>query len=434
MFYIIEKEEQLKELDKQKDCFIRFISYSNNFHPALTRLSLIYLRPLDSHKGYILCLNHNESLSLDQNLVFEWLNNNTKKLFVLDKKQALYYYNKPEQLYDINFIKQVNIDITNTCINYYYNKHTNLSNVNCLIPISKHYEESELIYNNIVDIINQFDLMFEESLNIFNFNNINTTNVFYQIEKNGLKLDKNAFIKHYSTSLIYPEFNLYRSKALTKYNLNTLTSRPSNSFNNINFAALNKDTNERECYIPENNLFVELDFQGYHPRLITELIGFDFPKNKNTYDVLGELLNVTKDKAKELTFKQIYGGVWNEYQNKPFFKDIVTYVDEMWDEFQYNGRIATKNKIFYKKELPNITPYKLFNYIIQSKETSTNVELLEELLYYLKDKNTKIVLYTYDAILLDYDKNEKILQDIIKILKYPVNIKKGTTYNNLTTI
>ena len=82
----------------------------------------------------------------------------------------------------------------------------------------------------------------------------------------------------------------------------------------------------------------------------------------------------------------------------------------------------------------NITPYKLFNYIIQSKETSTNVELLEELLYYLKDKNTKIVLYTYDAILLDYDKNEKILQDIIKILKYPVNIKKGTTYNNLTTI
>ena len=42
----------------------------------------------------------------------------------------------------------------------------------------------------------------------------------------------------------------------------------------INFAALNKNDGERKCYIPENDMFVEYDIQGYHPRLIGEMINF----------------------------------------------------------------------------------------------------------------------------------------------------------------
>jgi hypothetical protein len=264
----------------------------------------------------------------------------------------------------------------------------------------------------------------------FQFNNFRTANVFYNIEKNGVKVDKNCFIEHYNGKLTNPQFNLKRSKIYTQYNLYTTTSRPSNTFNGINFAALNKDNNERICYRPENDKFIELDFQGYHPRLIGEMVNWHFPKDINTYTLLGQLLGVTQQEAKELTFKQLYGGVWSEYQYKPFFKDVNMFIDDMWDTYQYGKRFVTENKIFMPDA--DMTRSKLFNYIVQSKETSTNVELLKLIFKLLEGKKTKLVLYTYDAFLFDYSNEDKeLIQELINILEYPVNIKQGKTYHGL---
>jgi hypothetical protein len=51
----------------------------------------------------------------------------------------------------------------------------------------------------------------------------------------------------------------------------------------------------------------------------------------------------------------------------------------------------------------------------------------------LKDKNTKIVLYTYDAILIDLDTDEnEVLEDIGNVFKkYKLEIKHsyGTNYD-----
>ena len=425
MFYIIEKSSQLSQLSFE-DCFVRFIPFNNNYHPALTELSLVYVRPLDSKKGYVLCLNHNESLSLSKDEVFNWLDT-LNKIWVLDKKQTLHWYNNSDKLFDVNFLEPVDIkSLDNACISYYYSKHNALPNVNCLIPISKHYEMCETLFNMALPIIKQYSLADEA----FSFQNFRTVDIFYHIEKNGIKVDKNCFIEYYNGRLTNPQFNLSRSKIYTQYNLNTTTSRPSNTFNSINFAALNKDNSERMCYRPENDKFIELDFQGYHPRLIGELVGFEFPKDKNTYDVLGEVLDVDRQAAKELTFKQLYGGVWSEYQNKPFFKDVVRYTDDMWDTYQYGKRLVTENKIFIPDA--EMTKSKLFNYIIQSKETSTNVQILELVLSWLEGKKTKLVLYTYDAFLFDYSNEDKgLIQEIINMVGYPVNVKQGKTYHGL---
>ena len=426
MFYIIERSSQLPH--SFEDCFVRFIPFNDNFHPTLTNLSLIYIRPLNDKKGYILCLNHNESLGIDKIELLDWLLNHTGNLWTLDKKKALHWlYPLSDKLFDVNFLEPVDIkSLDNACISYYYSKHNTLSNVNCLIPISKHYEMCETIFDMVLPVIKQYTL----SNITFQFNNFHTVNVFYNIETSGIKVDKNCFIEHYQGKLINPQFNLNRSKIYTQYNLYTTTSRPSNTFNSINFAALNKDNSERMCYRPENDKFIELDFQGYHPRLIGKMIGFDFPKDKNTYDVLGELLGVDSQAAKELTFKQLYGGVWSEYQNKPFFKDVNTFIDGMWDKYQYGKRLVTENKIFINDV--EMTRSKLFNYIVQSKETSTNVELLELVFSLLEGKKTKLVLYTYDAFLFDYSKEDKgLIQEIVNILDYPVNIKQGKTYHGL---
>jgi hypothetical protein len=427
MFYIIERSDQLEKLGSFRDCFVSFIPKNNKFHPALTELSLVYVRDLIRTKGFMLCINHSESFGLSKEDVEWWLVNNTQKMWVLNKKEALYHFNKPHKLFDVNFVKHINKIPTN-CSEFYNSKHYALPNVNCLIPISKHYEEWENTFSEVLPTIQSFTPNDQ-----FTFNNDHATNVFYQLESNGIKLNKNCFIDYYQGKLPHPEFNLSRGKIYTNYNLYTTTSRPSNTFNGVNFAALNKDDGERMCYMPENDMFVEMDFQGYHPRLIGEMVEWHFPNDKNTYELLGQLLGVSQQEAKELTFKQLYGGVWSEYQHKPFFKDVNMFIDDMWITYQYGKCYETENRIFMPDA--DITQAKLFNYVVQSKETSTNIELLEKVLDYLKNKKTKIVLYTYDAFLFDYSKEDgDILQDIVKLLEYPVTIKQGNTYHGLTKI
>jgi len=431
MFYIIERQEQLSQLKPFEDCFVRFISQNDNFHPTLSPLSLIYIRSLSDHKGYILCLSHNESFSLDMNVTLDWLNNNTGKLWVMDKKQAMYWFPYPSKLYDLEFIEHPNLTeaLNIPAITFYYSKHINLPTVNKLIPISKHYEESENIFDVVLPIIQKH----RADNAVFAFNNDILTRVFYEIESQGIKVDKQCYIDCYGDDLKYPEFNLNKGKIYSQYNLYTTTGRPSNTYNSINFAALNKNNGERMCYRPANDMFVEFDIQGYHPRILGDMVDFNFG-DKNTYELLSELLGVTTQEAKELTFKQLYGGVWGEYRDQPFFRDIVTLTDGIWDEYQYSKQYVTRNRIFiYDAEM---TQSKLLNYIIQSHETSNNVAMLDNILYYLKDKQTKLVLYTYDAFLFDYAKTDgpELLTNLRNLISYPISIKQGNTYHGLTKI
>lgn len=430
MFYIIEKQEQLQQLPSFRDCFVRFIQQNDNYHPKLSPLSLVYVRDITQHKGYILCINHSESFSLTQDIVFDWIKNNTDKLFVLNKKEAMYHYPNADKLYDINFIEIPDLTgVFTSCHTFYYKQHIANPIVNKLIPISKHYENCENIFDIVLPIIRKYRL----NNAVYAFNNGNLTRVFHEIESNGIKVDKQCFIDSYSDNLIYPQFNLNKGRIYSQYNLYTITGRPSNTYNNINFAALNKNNGERLCYRPTNDTFVEFDIQGYHPRLLGEMIKFEF-NNKNTYETLGELLGVSVQEAKELTFKQLYGGVWSEYHNKPFFKNIVALTDDIWDTYQYGKYYETENRTFYLDS--EMTQSKLLNYIIQSKETTTNVKMLVNILDYLKDKQTKLVLYVYDSILLDYSKSDgnQTLIDIKNMIKYPVNIKTGKNYHALEKI
>ena len=78
-----------------------------------------------------------------------------------------------------------------------------------------------------------------------------------------------------------------------------------------------------------------------------------------------------------------------------------------------------------------MNPQKLFNYVIQSLETSRNILILREVLGYLRSKKTKVALYTYDAILFDFSiaDGKETLQQLERILnqgsKYPVKYKSS---------
>jgi hypothetical protein len=81
-----------------------------------------------------------------------------------------------------------------------------------------------------------------------------------------------------------------------------------------------------------------------------------------------------------------------------------------------------------------MNPQKLFNYTLQNLETSTNVLILWDIMMLLKGKKTKIVLYTYDSILLDYDEDDDILEEIQQTFtKYNLRTKttKGHNYGTM---
>jgi hypothetical protein len=431
MFYIIERQDQLAQLPSFNDCFVRFIQQNDNYHPKLSPLSLIYVRDIAQHKGYVFCLDHNESFALDAKETLTWLLGNTDRLFVLDKKDALYHFPYPDKLFDINFIEQPDLTeaLNIPAITFYYKQHTANPIVNKLIPISKHYEESERVFDVVLPIIQKF----RANNVVYAFNNGPLTRVFHAIESNGIKVDKQCFIDSYGDKLQYPQFNLHKGRIYSQYNLYTTTGRPSNTYNSINFAALDKNNGERLCYQPTNDKFISIDIQGYHPRILGDMIDFNFG-DRNTYETLGELLGVTTQEAKELTFKQLYGGVWKDYRDQPFFRDIVTLTDGIWDEYQYGGQYATRNRIFIRDA--DMTQFKLLNYIIQSHETSNNVMMLDNILNYLKDKKTKLVLYVYDEFVLDYSKEDgtQLLTDIKDMIHYPINVKQGKTYHGLEKI
>ena len=68
-------------------------------------------------------------------------------------------------------------------------------------------------------------------------------------------------------------------------------------------------------------------------------------------------------------------------------------------------------------------------------ETSTNVCIVWDIIKLLKNKKTKIVLYTYDSILLDYYNDDNILEQIKEVFKkYKLKIKltKGDNYDKMT--
>ena len=436
MFYIIEKQDQLDQLHIGEDVFIHIIPTNENYHPALQNISLIYVRWIKGHKGYILCVNHSESLSLS---ITDILNKLSKadKLYTLDKKAALHHFpTLSPQLIDVQLItsyykhpdypQDINIDQYESKVESDFKRKYYGESPSTLIPIAKHYEKYENVYDHIEQTINKIDeKLVKHNSEPYGFLNHYIIPLFYNIEKQGIKLSKEPFIEYFK-DIPYPKFSISKGKIYTQYNLNTLTSRPSNAFNGINFAALNKTNGERAAFIPENDKLVEIDFKAYHPTIIAKLAGYEF--TGNIYDQLAnEFPGSTPETIKELVFQQLYGGVRKDFQDKPFFKQVNDYTKQLWagDKVPIGAQFG---KWFEKEMIENPTPQKLLNYIVQNTETVFNVVQFSAVVNLLKDKKTKIILYTYDSILLDYDSSENLLDSITALLKFNYSTKMGGNY------
>lgn len=418
MYYIVETEEQLKYLGKPKynTCFVNIITTNDNRHPSLTKPCLVYYN--DGEKGYILPIDHSEAFKLDWQTVKEFISS-IDTVYVLDKKFHLYFLSG-HNLLDINFSGYVDESQFDTKVHIDFNRDKYYINeLNTLIPIPKHYEKWESIYSHLKNKL-YFSNGYTNAKNEF-LNDI-YTDVFYQIEKNGIGIDPRKFNKYFE--LTWKDNSIYGNTVYTQYNLYNTTTRPSNAFNGVNFAALPKD-GARESFEPNNYIFVEFDYSAYHPRIIAKMIDYKF--EIDPYDEI----------PKEIMFQNIYGGIKNEYAWFPFFAKLNEWLDEQWKAFNDFNHLGLPSGIdILKDKIENPNKNKILSYLIQSYETYYNTLTLQRVLKLLNGKKTKIVLYTYDSILLDVAKEDiktllpKIKQEL-EADGFPTRMSIGENYGAL---
>ena len=430
MYFIIETAEQLSQLPRPEKCFIELMSMSEHTHPALTTPCVLYYN--DFEKGYIIPINHSEAFSLTTTQIEDFLKE-IPKTYLLDKKWHSYYLDLPNsidlyftildvegKIQDFQCYTPVHLD--------FYEKLKYSPQVNTLIPISKHYERCECMFEMVKDYVGkEINTKWQDKY----------TEVYKWVEEQGILVYEKLFDKYFETP--WKARSVEDSKVYSSYNLYNITSRPTNAFNSINFLAFNKENGSRTAFIPQNDAFVEFDFDGYHIRLIADAMYTDIPQDQSIHEYLGkqyfnkeELTPEEYQEAKKITFRQMYNGVEEEYLYIEFFEDVYHTVRAMWTTYTNNGFLELPNGRKLIQE--NANPQKLFNYYIQCLETVNNVKKLDKLKDYLKDKQSKVLLVVYDSILIDYAVSDgkgtlSHIKDILEEGGYKVKAKKGDNYN-----
>lgn len=419
MYYIIEGNEQLEQFQRHnyKEVFMEIIPFSNNIHPSQNEISLIYVRPREETKGFMLCIQHSETLSIALNLALKSLKTYSK-IYVRDKKETLHYLSL-KSLWDINpGPKPVQLSTT-VAHEVFYRKYGDLPDINRLIPISKHYEVCEQLYEDLKHNIKEEHTEYEQ------FFNSKVAVVFNAIERSGLRVQPELFGEYFH--------DIDGEYVFTNFNLKTTTTRPANSYGGVNYAALNKDNGCRASFIPRNDLLVEMDISAFHPCLLAGLIGYQF--EGDIHSQLADLYGVSYEEGKQITFRQLYGGVYKQYKHIEFFSKVEEYVQELWQKFNEQGYIECpiSHYMFRKSELVDMNPQKLLNYKIQCVETSLNVLILFKIFRILVEKKTKLIHYCFDSFVFDHSEDEEDVIEQIKqiFVEYNLNIKikQGINYD-----
>lgn len=380
-------------------------------------------------KYYIVSFEHPDSTNIPVdflNLIFK--STGTKLIF--DRKKLKYHVNEIKNSHDAMVCSYLSskLEIDN---NYLESKVTDFRSVPIMVLL-KHFKKLCSSVGNIKFEPNL--LKYEKEF----------SHALYDIEKNGMYVENFKLGKQ----TLVDENNL----VFGQYNMMTPTGRPSNAFGNVNYAALNKKTGQRDCFTSrfgDDGLLIMVDYESYHLRLLANFLDYDLPKT-SLHEYLGKLYHgkdeLTEDEyelSKKITFNLIYGGITDDVKNNvPFMKRISEYVNSVWDYYNTNNYVETW---YYKRKIASIffgdkiNSYKVFNYLLQSAETEKNCEVILKLNKYLETSKSKMILYTYDAFLFDVHKSEfKLIKEMQPIItsndKYPVRTYMGRNYGDMKQI
>ena len=394
---------------------------SHRAHPLGNRLSFIYFRQINGEDG-IINFNHIDAKKLDKFDISKIVHVNT---LVLDNRYLKTIGLDYEWVY---FEENGKPFIFNEVVESVYRGYRNdFKELNDCVPLMKWYEVLKTIPN--ISTRREWDRKYTSAIQTLG-----------RLEGAGVKVVEEKFIDSFNFN---PQYIKRNGIVFTQYNPYTTTGRPSNRHLNINYSALNKSDGSRECFVSRHphGTLLQFDYESYHIRLIAKMVGYEFPKGETAHQHLANLYGCDYETAKKITFTYLYGGLDDNARGIPFFQKVDEYIKKLYQSFVISGKLTT---LLYKREIPfsrieGGNEQKVFNYLLQSLETEINYMKIGEVLEYLEGRMSKMILYTYDAFIIDTHpiERENLLNDIREIMEkgdFPVRIEEGENYNNLEVI
>ena len=394
-------------------------------HPMNNELAFLFVRV--GKTDFILIYNHIDGKShhLD-------LSTSTQPKWVWNKKGLLQTGTNIQNIFDISnyyfFEKNQTIpdEVQNQPFISHYTRMGIRENLGKIAPLMKWGEYLKSFVDNISTTIPPPDLSPKSWID-------NTMiPLLSQIERYGVRVDGKKFIdrypqatKHLNNNIVYTEYNPY-----------TVTSRPSNRFGGINFSALNKKDGTREVFIPKDgHIFLQMDYDAYHPRIIGKLIDYTLP-DTSVHQWLADQYGVDYGESKGITFQLLYGGIPEEFDSIPYYKKVREYIDEMWGNASKKGYVSTYNRNIPLSSIEGLNPQKVFNYLLQATETELNMDTMRKVLEFIEQTDIELSLYTYDSFLfsfpLDTPKEQALkLKEIVESNGFPINASWGSDYSKL---
>jgi hypothetical protein len=426
-----------------------FPIFINEFmHPALKSISLLWVHIIDLKEDYILTFDHSELIFDSSSFIIKDISyNNKKRKYIFNYKDINNRFNITNAI-DLEVIQYLDSGTKlllpeNKLFGVFKDLYPKYKRINNLIPLVKWIEYFDIIKPillNLIFMVSKEDRACDYYSNIILYG-------LSEIEKNGLCVKTERLMKSIDTSI---NVDLDSELIYSQYNIFTTTGRPSNRFNTINFAALSKDSGVRNIFKSrfEKGAMLEFDFESYHLRILGFLVNYKFPDKIAVHEYLGRkyfnkdiLTESEYDESKQISFRQLYGGIQPEYVHIEFLKRVNDYAVELWDIWNRNGYIVSpiSGRRLYKKNFPRLSAQKLLNYFIQCLETEINLKKICLINDFLKQYETKMILYTYDSVLFDFSFNDskKCFSGIREILEgggFVTKAKAGPDYGSLEII
>ena len=426
---VIETKEQysaLLDIIKNKDVSISFIRDDFRTHPCESKLIAASL--WFENQSYDIIFNHSETFEV---LDYERLK--CVKRFWTDDSKQFYHLFGFTNVVDVSLGSWVeNKDISNiepdNIFWLTYRNHQSMRALNYVVPLTKiiEFTRSKLI---------EIDKMKERlSVNkpflIYNKRALDLA----KIEKNGFSIIPNSFGTVFKNGTGY-----------SNYNILTSTGRPSNTFSGVNMGALNKSDGTRKNIVSrfDKGMLIEFDYDAYHLRLLGNIIGYDFPIGQSVHQYFADTVyKCSYEESKTKSFQILYGNTpFSDGNGNAFFNGISDLSKVLWEYFNANKCLKSHiyKKPFTMEDNLAVNKNKLLNYYIQSFETERNLKVIGQVNDLLRGKDTKMILYTYDSFLFDFNMNDgaSILKKIKNKLEdnnFPVKVKAGVNYHNMKDI
>jgi len=389
-------------------------------HPMNNELSFLFIRL--GNTDFILIYNHIDGKSQQIDL-----STSTQPKWVLNKKGLLQMDTNIQNLFDISthtfFEESRLLELKNEekqFINH-YSRMGIRDNLGKIAPLMKWGEHLKSFVDSLILPTPTPSWMNNDVIPLLS-----------DIERFGVRVDEKKFIdrwpqatKHLKDTTLYTEYNPY-----------TITSRPSNRYGGINFSALNKKDGTRDVFVPkENSIFLQMDYDAYHPRIIGKLIDYELPKT-SVHQWLADQYGVPYDESKGITFQLLYGGIPEEFDEIPYYKGVREFIEKLWSKSTEVGYLQTQHRRIPLSSIEGVNPQKLFNYLLQATETELNMGIMKKVVEFIKQTKIELTLYTYDSFLFSYPldtpkEDAKKLKEIIESFGFPIKADWGTDYGKL---